>query len=661
MFKRHLYLIPSCFFFFSLHAQESDTAQQIKTVNIIYRASEKTPVTFQNLTAASLALKNTGQEPAFLLTETPSITAYSDAGNTQGYSYFRMRGIDQTRINITFDGVPLNEPEDQGAYFSNYPDILNAANGLQIQRGVGTSKNGVAGFGGSVQVFSPDLTRPAGGEVGAGYGSFNSARVFGAYNTGIRNHKALYIRASQIYSDGYKYHSSNNSQSAMVSGGLFYDKSVWKINLLAGQQRNGLAWLGVSDSLIKNDPRTNANSDENDRFTQCQAQLQNQWQTSRYSTLQSGFYYTFLKGNYDFDFNNFLGLPSTEELYNYAFLSHLTGAFSNFTWRKKHIEWTTGLHAATYRRRHTGSEKSLGELYVNTGFKQELSGFTKVNYTVGRFNLFGDLQLRHTQFRYEGTVPMASLNWTFLNPKAGINFQLNTHNSWYYSVGSTGREPTRNDMFGGNDDLLADSTGAALLFNTRAEYVTDHELGLRHQSERLTLNLNGYYMDFRNEIVLKGQFGPNGLALTDNVEKSYRTGLELSATYRAGAQWSFTNQSSFNYSRIKDQRTVFSPILTPQWIVFQEINWHSGRWNAAVSGRFQDRSYIDFANSAVVSAYFLANARVHVDLGRCRLGVFINNLTNARYFNNGYVDYDGTPKYFVQAPANFYGSVLYRW
>jgi iron complex outermembrane receptor protein len=196
-----------------LKAQDTlrlDTLQTLKEVVISYQADKRTPITFQNIYSKEIKAKSTGQEPSFLLSETPSITNYSDAGNSQGYSYFRLRGIDQTRINMTLDGVPLNEPEDQGAYFSNYPDILNSVSKIQIQGGVGTSKNGVASYGGSVQLFSPNLTDSTKTTFGLGFGSFNSLRVFGEYNSGIKNKKALYVRASQIYSDGYKYNSSNN-------------------------------------------------------------------------------------------------------------------------------------------------------------------------------------------------------------------------------------------------------------------------------------------------------------------------------------------------------------------------------------------------------------------------------------------------------------------
>jgi len=270
-----------------------DTVVKLKEVIVTYQADTNTPVTFQNLNIKDLKLRLNGQEPSFLLSETPSITVYSDAGNSQGYSYFRIRGIDQTRINMTLDGVPLNEPEDQGAYFSNYPDVLNSVSKIQIQRGVGTSKNGVAGYGGSVQLFSPNLYDAPKSSFGIGYGSFNSLNVFGAFNSGIKRRKALYVRASQIYSDGYKYNSSNNSQSVFVSSGLFLDKSTWKINLLGGHQQNQLAWLGVSDSLIEADRRTNANSNERDQFTQCLIQIQNKWNPNDFTSVQSNIYYTF--------------------------------------------------------------------------------------------------------------------------------------------------------------------------------------------------------------------------------------------------------------------------------------------------------------------------------------------------------------------------------
>ena len=647
-----------------LKAQDTlrlDTTKTMQEVIITYQADKLTPITFQNINSKDLKTKSIGQEPSFLLSETPSITNYSDAGNSQGYSYYRLRGIDQTRINMTLDGVPLNEPEDQGAYFSNYPDILNSVSKIQIQRGVGTSKNGVASYGGSIQLFSPNLYDSTKTTFGFGYGSFNSLRAFGEYNSGLKKHKAIYARASEVFSDGYKYNSSNKSQSVFISGGLFYDKSTWKMNLLAGHQQNQLAWLGVSDSLISIDRQTNANKNEKDQFTQCFAQLQNNWRPNNYSSVQSSIYYTFLKGNYDFNLNGFLGLPTTSELYNYAFQSNLIGFFSNYTFSKKRFNLTTGIHGNTYDRKHIGSEKTLGQLYKNTGYKNEASVFTKVNYTFKWLTFFADIQYRYSTFDYKGTVALDKMQWHFINPKAGLSVEVKPNSIIYYSIGSTGREPTRNDLFGGNDDLLADSLGNAILSIKTPEYVLNHELGFRHQSSKLNFNLNLYYMDFKNEIVLDGKFGPNGLALTNKVEQSFRTGVELSVTYKISKSFSLINNSSFNYSRIKEQKEVFTPILTPPLIINQEAVYSYKGFSVAVSARYQDKSFIDFANTSTVKSYFLLNGRVSYDIKGFQFCVFINNITNSKYFNNGYVDFDGSKKYFVQAPTNFYASIKYSF
>jgi iron complex outermembrane receptor protein len=644
-------------------AQDTSTIKKdLKAVEVIYQANSHTPVTYQNIGTKTLDDKNIGQEPSFLLSETPSITVYSDAGNAQGYSYYRLRGMDQTRINTTLDGMPLNEPEDQGAYFSNYPDIMNSVSKIQIQRGVGTSKNGTSSYAGSVQLFAPDLAEKEKTTFGVGYGSYNSFRVFGEYQSGIKNRKSLYVRASQVYTDGYKYHSSNNSQSVFISSGLYYDKTTWKINVMVGHQQNDMAWLGVADSLIKKDRRTNANvKDEKDNFFQGLVQLQNNWQLNEHAVINTSVYYTALKGNYDFDVNNYIGVPSDGSLFNYAFQSNFTGIFSNYTLSKKHTTWTTGIHGNLYNRQHLGSDKLLGELYRNKGYKNEGSAFTKVEYGKHGINLFADVQYRYASFDYKGSVPFNKLNWQFLNPKAGVSADVSAHTNVYYSIGRTGREPTRNDMFGGNDDLTADSAGAAMLYSKDAEYVTDHELGVRLNSGGLNLQFNGYYMQFKNEIVLNGKIGPNGLLLTDNVKSSYRTGLELSATYHLCKYFILTNNSSFNYSRIKEQSTTFKPILTPALIINQEIAYERNHLGVAVSGRYQAKSFVDFANDVSLDNYVLLNARAHYTLQHYDVSVFVNNITNAKYFNNGYVEGDGTRKYFVQAPTNFYVALKYSF
>ncbi|MEZ4829422.1 MAG: TonB-dependent receptor [Bacteroidia bacterium] len=646
------------FLFSSLHAQiPSEDTMKINLDGVVissgFQAGNNMPVSFTNLNRSDWNLKNTGQEPSFFLSETPSVTFYSDAGSFNGYSYFRLRGIDQTRINMTLDGVPLNEPEDQGVYFSNYPDFLNAVGKIQIQRGAGTSQNGAASYGGSILFSSPDLSDSAQSSVGISAGSFNTFRLYGRHNTGFKNGKGLFVRGSVLHSDGYKTRSGHNSGSIFYSGGWLQGKSLWKITGFAGHQRNELAWIGVPADILESNPRANGNANEDDMFTQSLTQLQHIYSPGKKHTIRSSLYFNYLKGNYDFDYNNFLGLPSTDELYNYAFESFFTGIFSNYTFESENLSWTTGIHANTYARIHRGSEKTLGELYQNTGMKSEFSVFSRMSYAWQPMAFFADIQYRTAGFDYTGSVDLESQSWIFLNPRAGLVWNLNPAVQVYFSLGQTGREPTRNDMFAGNDDLPADSLGAPLTGILDPEFVTDYEWGVRIKGKKISANVNLYYMNFRNEIVLVGQFGPNGLALSGNVEKSYRSGVEMELNW-SPRHWLRVNTIlSVNRSRIVAGETWLQPVLTPAVIAGQEWVFRIKNIETGIAGRFQSRSFMDFANEYSLKNYFLLNWRGTVSFKKWELTILVNNLTNARYFNNGYVDFVGTPRYFIQAPVNF--------
>lgn len=666
-YLKFLFLIVSSLQYCIAQDTTNSFTDTIYTVNEVfisvdYEADKKTPISYQNINSEDFENKNFGQEPSFILSETPSMTVYSDAGNYQGYTYFRLRGIDQTRINMTLDGVPLNEPEDQGVYFSNYPDFFNSIDKLQIQRGVGTTKNGNASFAGSIQFTSPNLYDTSYKNFGIGYGSYNSYRVFGELNTSMDTKKGLYVRATHLNSDGYRYNSWNKSTSIFYKTGIDFKKNKLRLTGFLGNQQNQMAWLGVSQEKIDKDRKTNENTNEYDNFTQSLSQLQHTYKISDNSTLRSSLYFNYLKGNYDFDLNNFLGLTPTAEMYNYEFESYFTGIFSNYTYKKNNIEWTSGIHTNIYTRDHIGSVTTQNDnLYTNTGVKDEASVFTKVNYQFKNIILFSDIQYRYTNFNYNGDVNWKGKYWRFFNPKMGISYDLNKKYILYYSVGRTGREPTRNDMFGGNDNLLSDSLNNPELYITDAEYVIDHELGIRRKTKKYNTSFNLFYMDFQNEILLKGAFGPNGLALNDNVESSIRAGLEFNINYKINKYIKLINATSYIHSEIKDGGETFSPILTPKFITNQEIIYTDDKFETGINMRYQSSSYIDFANENKIDGYFLANFRVSFFIENFTLTLLINNITDTDYYNNGYVDYDRTNKYFVQAPLNFYSTLSYKF
>ena len=403
-----------------------DSIKQLNEITVTYHANKLTPVTYQDITNYEIEQKSIGQEPSFLFSTTPSIISHSDGGHTQGYSYFTLRGIDQTRINITFDGVPLNDPADQAFYFSNYPDILNSVNKIQIQRGVGTSKNGTASYAGSIALFSKKLHDLTQFKFGAGYGSYNTLRVFGSYNSGIKNKKGIYIRVSKVKSDGFKQHSSNNGQSLFLSTGLFLNKSMWKLNLLAGNQKNELSWMAVSEEEVNCDRTTNANSEfEKDNFSQILLQIQNIFTLNKKHTIQSSIYYTLADGWWDFDFPNYLGHPSTEEdIFNYKIQSNLIGLFSNYTQQYARLKAITGLHINTYQNAFKESHKLSGNIWdKNTKYKDELSVFQKIEYRVNKLLLFGDIQYRKAWFDYDGNMRFKPISWDFINPKIGLSYE----------------------------------------------------------------------------------------------------------------------------------------------------------------------------------------------------------------------------------------------
>ncbi|HEX7869269.1 MAG TPA: TonB-dependent receptor, partial [Chryseobacterium sp.] len=358
--------------------------------------------------------------------------------------------------------------------------------------------------------------------------------------------------------------------------------------------------------------------------------------------------------------NNFIGLPENGEIYNYAFNSNFLGFYTNFQNKFKNGKIVAGINGNIYSRNHTGSELSLGELYRNTGYKNDVSAFAQGEFKAGKWVFSGDIQYRFADFRYKGDLSMNELEWNFFNPKVGINYLINNESNVYFSLGRVGREPTRNDIFMGNDNLMLDENNQLTLGTVTPEYVTDYELGYRFNKEKIKLEFNVFYMDFKDEIVLNGNFGPNGLALTNNVDKSYRLGAEISFNYQINEHWNLKNNSSFVYSRIKEENISFSPVLTPKFIVNQEVNYKLKNLIVNVTSRFQDSSYMDFSNSAKLPSYVILNSGVLYDWNQWQIGFFVNNITNKRYYNYGYTESDGTGKYFIQMPRNFMASLKFK-
>jgi len=624
-----------------------------------YQASNIMPITFRNLTKADLGLKNYGQEPSRILSTTPSVTTYSESGGDWGYSYIRLRGIDNTRINVTLNGVPMNEPEDQGCYFNNYPDFLQSVDMLQIQRGTGMTKNGSASYVGSMNFES---YKPQNSNVGAylGYGSWNSSKL--SINT-EQNWKqgGLYLSLSNLQTDGYKYHSGNTSKSAFLVGNYTIGKNQFKFIGFAGEQQNQLAWMGVPMDSINVDRKYNsATVREVDHFNQYHLQFHHLYNINNISKFNYCIYYNYLNGWYTYDGQHNGTWDTTSNgvynLYGYHLYSNFLGGNVNYSIKLGHFDLYAGVNGSKYSRKHEGSTNDV-HTYTNIGYRDDLSGFLKGIFNIGNFNLYGDVQYRYTTFVYDGDVYLQHFIWNFFNWSGGIEYKVK-HNILYYSIGQTHREPIRNDMFGGYDNLLCDSTGKAVFYNLKPEEVLDQEFGYRYILGNMSLNVNLFYMMFHNELVLTGAYGPTGLPLHENVDQSYRSGFEFDFKYKWKFGLTITQNISYSHSEITWTSTKTTPVLTPEWLSNTEVNYNYKWFIIGLTGRYQSFSYIDILNNYSIPSSYTLNAMVGLKWKWGEWDVYLNNITNEKYLSSGMMstDVNGNPLplYYVSSPINFF-------
>ena len=626
----------------TLNVLAQDTTKTVNLTDIEVtgvRTDSNTPISQKTLSTEDISKTYQGQEMSYILDKTPSITSQSDGGQPNGYTTFRLRGIDQTRINMTLNGVPLNEAEDQGVYFSNYPNFALNIKSMQIQRGVGTSSNGTASYGGSINFESKTgLERGLSAEYG--YGSFNTNHVNATYSSGITKHNlSLFTSLSGYKTDGYKYNSSGQGYSAFLSGGYYGGKNVIKFTGFTGGSMNQMAWFAVSEADIKLDPRTNYNPiGEDDDFKQSFAQLQYVRSFTSHSTLTTTGYYNRLDGVWGM-------FVSPTDLMKFKLGSNFYGIQSNYHLEVNKLTLNIGIHGNAYNRTHSGSIDTL-KLYTNTGYKVDYSIYSKIGYTLGKFNLFADLQARKVGFTYVGDTTMAPLNWFFFNPKAGITFNASNYVNYYLSVGQNHREPTRTDLFGGQDNLIG-------LNNIVPEEVIDYELGSNLKFNKLSLQYNVYYMDFKNEITLLGALGSNGLPLMTNVSKSFRSGIELDLNYKLFKGFSITNSSNYSYCRIKGDGKEYQPLYTPNFIINQGLEYTYKGFNIGVSAKYHSKSYINSDNTLYTPEFIIYNATLGYTYKRYSVQLQGVNLTNTRYYTSGYGV--GTERYlYVNAPLSGY-------
>lgn len=671
-----------------------DLTRSLEAVAInAVRGRPNAPIAQTTVSQRQIEQVYTGQDGAFLLDDlSPSVIAYSESGSGfSNYGAFRMRGIDQTRVNLTLNGVPLNDMLDQGVFFSNFPDFGNSLQSVQVQRGVGTSTNGTAAYAGSINFESENLRQQeASAEVQLNAGSFDTYRVSGEFKTGMLNeHFSLYGRLTNATSGGYRYHSDSDNWSMFFSGGYFDDHNMVKLTAFNGRSQSNLAYYPVPLPQIQADPRTNVNfPQDRDDFGQQFVQLTYTRLVNAQLSLSANAYYGGAGGDFPFGYDSVFSTvgPFLGQI-NYPLQFWHHGFLGNLQYEREGFSLHAGLHGYRFKRRNweTALPDHLNTLYDDSTYKDEGSLFVKASYAWGRFTVFGDIQGRLLRMTFEpddrfipdGTA-LPDYSYAFLNPKVGLNVSLIRNRlSAYASFGRSGREPTRFDLLGGSTQLNSENLAAFQHTETvLPEYVNDFEAGLRWRSAELSAQVNFFWMDFEQEIAPIGErlvF----VQLRKNIENSFRRGIELEGRWEPEYPLYIQGFAALTDARIEAYApdfldTVYTdvrPVLTPVFMGQLTVGTRALRGvDAAVTARRIGEQYIEPTNrpDLVVPASFILDGYVSWQFaGQHTIALHAYNLLDEWYYTYGEVGQDAAgeavPAYFVQPPRNVQAVLTLRF
>lgn len=661
--RSFLLLSITILFSIQLFAQEAD----VDTVDIEQvfirssRAGASDPVTIQNIPMEQIEAIYSGQDPAVLLQQlSPSIVSYSDAGTDIGnYAQFRIRGISQSRINVTLNGVPLNDMLDQGVFFSNFSDFGNSIESIQVQRGVGASNVGVASYGGAINFESANIfqSKPK-SQFQLTTGSFGTLRGSGEFNSGLmKNNVGVYGRITRTSVDGYKTHSASDSYSAFGSIGYIGEKDVLKFTGFMGKTQNDQSYLPVLLSDIQADPKTNYNHpNDTDDFEQELFQLQYARNLEGGAKLDATLYYGGARGIFPFAIDNetqfVFGLSND----HYGLMSHLSYDIGN-------VSFKSGIQAYRFNRENFEyiAPNVQNPYDRDQSNKTEFSAFGKVNYQLNKTSLFGNIQLRNSSINLEkdpelGTGIEFSDSWFFANFIAGFRHHMNQQQSVYASFGRSGREPTRSDIRNGV---------------TQAEYANDIEFGWNLKTDAWKIHANLFHMKFENEISQVGALQElSYMEIRQNVADSRRSGIELEMAYQPNTKTRLklngalmtTNVSAFdNGGQIL---TDVEHIFAPKYIFRPQLDYNfSDNLGVILSGRFVGESFMELANleDFELPAHSVFNIQGNIKITKnAKFSVMLNNIFDELYFTDGApvdLDFDGNvegPGYRVQPPRHVY-------
>jgi iron complex outermembrane receptor protein len=665
------------------------------------RVKQGTPLNYTNVSKTEIEERNFGEDIPYILGLTPSMVNSSDAGTGIGYTNFRIRGTDMTRINITMNGVPLNDAESHGVWWVDMPDFASSVDNVQIQRGVGTSVTGSAGFGATMNFQTFTMSWRPYAILNSTFGSYNTLKNTISAGTGMLNGRFSFdFRMSGIRSDGYIDRASSDLHSFHLQAGYYTGKTMLKFNVLSGREKTYQAWYGVPSSILKYDRRFNPAGmiisdegdttfydNETDNYQQDHYQLTFSQEISSELFLNTTLHYTKGSGYYeeyrqnqllaDYTISPVITGNDTINSTDLIRRKWLANDFYGLTWsllfKQDKVNGSLGGGLNSYDGQHFGrviwarfaGESEINhEWYRGTGFKKDGNMFLKINYQLLRGMVaYGDLQYRFIRYKIGGIhedLRKLSLDniYGFFNPKFGLNYDFNSNHSIYFAFAIANREPTRSNF------TDADTTHPAPVYET----LFDYELGYRAGLNKFYLEANLYYMNYHNQLILTGEINNVGAPIMTNIPKSYRAGLELVGGYHPWNSlkieanltlsrnkiekfteyvdnWDYWNDpvyQPYQFSRyLGETDLAFSPSLTGgSRITYEFIN----NLKIILQSKYVGRQYIDNTSSEkrILGNYFVNDLSASYSLNtklfrEMAFSLQINNLFNSKYESNAWI------------------------
>ena len=574
--KKKIFAFILCVVCASTQAQEDTLTilmRQLEDIEVSVTRVQQTTLSTTDIKNEELNHDNTGQNLPYLLTTTPGLQVTSDDGLGIGYTYFRVRGTDHTRINMTVNEVPLNDAESQTVFWVNMTDMSSSISQIDVQRGVGTSTSGSA-FGASLNMQTNMLDSVSHLTIGFNGGMYNTFREMVSAHANISNRWMMNARFTKVNSDGFLYRTGSALYSYYGDIGWYGKKTQVILRAFGGAEKTGMGWEGVSYDVAygKNgaDRRYNPAGEytvqasdgsdstayypnQTDNYAQQHGQLTinhrftPQWSltTTLHYTHGNGYYEQYKKKKY-----SYWGLPDsgkTYGMYQKWLNNHYAGFMVSGKYISEVVDAQLGVAGSNYFGQHWGQLEYLAkpssialpihyEYYRNKANKIDVNSYAKANWRIlnrlqEKLSIYGDLQYRYVRYSRDGindenleNLPLTA-DYHFFNPKAGLTYQNHGH-LLSASFAIANRDPSRNNY---KENVTYDPVSHTWSNMPKAETLYDYELGYQYTHARFQIGLNLYFMDYDNQLVLTGEYNDIGVMKTINVKDSYRMGAELTA------------------------------------------------------------------------------------------------------------------------------------